>query len=296
MIYPVGIVAALLLGIGYVLQQRVAATMPIADLLRFRLLLDLMRRPQWWVGIGCMVLGQVLAGLALQLAAVALVEPLLSTNLLFAVAVAGLLGGHRPRPAEIGGAILLSAALGVFIAIGNPRTGHVHNMRTPVVVLAVSAVSLGALVCVVVAKRRGLVGEAIWLATAAGMLFGLQDAATRAALLELDRHGVLALFLHVWVYVLIGTAVLGILLSQSAFKAARLDCSLPPITACEPLVGIALGIGLLGDRISVSIPGLAAESSCLLAMVVGVALVARSPSLTAVSGKRSGRRKRRTAP
>jgi len=68
-----------------------------------------------------------------------------------------------------------------------------------------------------------------------------------------------------------GTSLVGILLAQSAFKAARLDCSLPPITALEPIVGIALGIGLLGDTVSVSVGGLAAESSCLLAMVVAIA-------------------------
>jgi hypothetical protein len=92
---------------------------------------------------------------------------------------------------------------------------------------------------------------------------------------------VLALFLHIWVYVVIGSAVVGILLAQSAFKAARLDCSLPPITALEPIAGIGLGIALLGDTVAVSTGGLAAEFSCLLAMVVGVALIARSPSLAA---------------
>ena len=107
--------------------------------------------------------------------------------------------------------------------------------------------SVAVAACVAVGKRRGLVGESIWLASGAGLLFGLQDAATRAALIEFDRHGLSPLFLHVWVYVVIGSAVVGILLAQSAFKAARLDCSLPPITALEPLVGIALGIGLLGD-------------------------------------------------
>jgi hypothetical protein len=92
---------------------------------------------------------------------------------------------------------------------------------------------------------------------------------------------VVALFLHVWIYAVVGAAVIGILLAQSAFKAARLDCSLPPITALEPIAGIALGIALIGDTVSVTDGGLAVESACLLAMVVGVALIARSPSLAA---------------
>jgi hypothetical protein len=280
MVYPVAIAAALLLGVGYVLQQLVAATAPIDDLLRFQLLLDLIRRPLWWAGIACMVVGEVLAGLSLQLASVALVEPLLSTNLLFAVALAAVLAGHRPARTEIGGAILLSGALGAFIGVGSPHGGHAHPDGVPLIVLAVGSVVAGMLVCVAVARRRGLVAESIWLATGAGLLYGLQDAATRAAIVEFDRHGVVAVFDHVWAYVVIGAGTIGIVLSQSAFKAARLDCSLPPITAAEPLVGIALGIGLLGDRVSVSIAGLAVESACLVAMVAGVAMIARSPSLS----------------
>jgi drug/metabolite transporter (DMT)-like permease len=281
MVYPVGVLAALLLGVGYVLQQRVAATAPLSELLRFELLWDLMHRPMWWAGIGCMIVGQLLSGLALQLATVAVVEPLLSTNLLFALAVAALLVRSKPTWREVGGAILLSSAFGVFLALGNPQSGSKREADTGPIVIAIASIAAAVAICIAVGKRRGLVGESMWLASGAGLLFGLQDVATRAALIEIDHRGVVALFLHIWVYVVIGSAVIGILLAQSAFKAARLDCSLPPITALEPIAGIALGIGLLGDTVSVSTGGLAAEFSCLAAMVVGVALIARSPSLAA---------------
>lgn len=281
MVYPVGVLGALLLGVGYVLQQRVAATAPLAELLRFELLFDLMRRRLWWAGIGCMVAGQLLSGLALQLASVALVEPLLSTNLLFALALAAWFARSRPTAREIGGAALISGALGVFLGLGDPRSGP-DRVADPVPVVIAIAVLAGAVAgCVVMGKRQGLIGESLWLASGAGLLFGLQDAATRAALVEFDHHGVAGLFLHIWVYAVVASAVLGILLAQSAFKAARLDCSLPPITALEPLAGIALGIGLLGDRVSLTVGGLAAESGSVLAMLVGVALIVRSPSLAA---------------
>lgn len=279
MVYPIGVLAALLLGVGYVLQQRVAARAPLSEVLHFELLWDLMHRPMWWAGIGCMVVGQLLSGLALQLAAVAVVEPLLSTNLLFALAVAALLVRSRPTWREVGGAVLLSGAFGVFLAVGNPHSGPEREADTGPIVTGIVVVAALVTICVAIGKRRGLVGESMWLASGAGLLFGLQDVATRAALIEVDHRGVVSLFLHIWVYVVVGAAVVGLLLAQSAFKAAPLDCSLPPITALEPIVGIGLGLGLLGDTVSVSVGGLAASSSCLLAMVVGVAMIARSPSL-----------------
>jgi drug/metabolite transporter (DMT)-like permease len=278
MVFLVGIAAALSLGLGYVLQQRVAAA-AARKLLTLGLLLDLMRQRLWWAGIGAMVAGDLLAGLALQLASVALVEPLLSTNLLFALAFAAVLAGHRPRLHELGGAVLLSAALGGFIAVGNPHSSPAPQLNNLVIVLAVAAV-IGAVAGLIgVARRRGAAGESVLLATGAGLLYGLQDASTRATLVVADHDGITSIFVNPWVYIVLGSAVAAILLSQSAFKAARLDYSLPPIAAAEPIAGIALGVGLLGDVVSLSIVAITIEAVCLVAMVIGVALIGRSTNL-----------------
>jgi drug/metabolite transporter (DMT)-like permease len=279
MVFLVGVVAAMSLGLGYVLQQRVAATAPLSEVLSFRLLLDLMHRPLWWLGIGAMILGQLLAGVALQLATVAVVEPLLSTSLLFALGFAALYSTHRVQWQEISGAVLLSAALGVFIAVGDPRSHRTAEPHDSVIVLAVGAVAVVVGALVLVGKRRNLVGESILLATGAGLLYGLQDTSTRATLLVGDHHGITGVFFNIWVYIVLATGICAVLLSQSAFKTARLDYSLPPIAAAEPIAGIALGVSLLGDSVSVSIVGLAIESVCLVAMLAGVVLIARSDRL-----------------
>lgn len=281
MVYLVGIAAALALGLGYVLQQRVAVTMPDSDLLHWRLLLDLMHRRLWWAGIGSMVAGQILSGYALQLATVAVVEPLLSTNLLFALAFAAALSKHRIAWQEVVGAVLLSAALGVFIAVGDPHSSPAPATSGVVVVTTALAVVGGVGLLVRVARGRRLVTESVLLAIAAGLLFGLQDAATRAAFVRIHSYGLSTLLINPWLYVIVGCAAVGILLSQSAFKAARLDYSLPPIAATEPVVGIVLGICLLGDVVSVTVGGLVVESVCLVAMIAGVALIGRSPNLAA---------------
>jgi drug/metabolite transporter (DMT)-like permease len=284
-VYLVGVLAALLLGVGYVFQQRVAATMPQEEMLHFALLFDLMRRPVWWAGIGCMVCGQLLSGYALQLATVAVVEPLLSANLLFALAFAAALNRHRIRWQEAVGAVALSAALGVFIGVGNPHSSPAPDTSSEIITIAVVVVVATVALLVAVGKRQGLVLESILLATGAGLLYGLQDAATRAALVAFDHHGLIRMLLNPWPYVVLGAAVIGILLSQSAFKAARLDYSLPPIAAAEPIAGIFLGVSLLGDTVSLTVSGLAVESVCLVAMVAGVALIGRSPNLASGCGE-----------
>lgn len=281
MVQFVGVAAALCLGLGYVLQQRVAVTMPLSEVLTWRLLFDLMRRRLWWAGIGSMVAGQVLSGYALQLDTVAAVEPLLSANLLFALAFAAALNRHRIRWQEVVGALLLSAALAVFIAVGNPHSSPAPDTSDLAILAALGGVVGAVVVLVAAARRRGLVVESVLLSTGAGLMYGLQDAATRAALVRFDHRGLVATALSPWAYIVVGSAVVAILLSQSAFKAARLDYSLPPIAAAEPIAGIVLGISLLGDVISLSVTGIVVECLCLVAMVAGAALIGRSPNLAA---------------
>jgi len=279
MVFLVGVLAAVSFGLGWVLQQRVAAHAALSELLSYKLVLHLMRKRVWWFGILAMVGGQVLGGLALQLGAVALVEPLLSTNLLFAFLIAGFLARSRVRWHEIGGAVLLSAALGVFIAVGDPRAPHHPKPSWDLGLLAICVVAGVVAVLIAVAKSRGLVTEAVFLAAAAGVLYGLQDVGTQAALHTLDHHGFVAMITSLWAGTVVVAAAIGILLSQSAFRAARLDCSLPPTAVAEPIVGILLGVFVLGDRLSLSPAALAVEALCLVAMVGGTILIGRSDSL-----------------
>ncbi|MCW2495773.1 DMT family transporter [Jatrophihabitans sp.] len=278
MVYLAGILAALALGLGWVLQQRVASHAAASELMSLHLVWHLMGKRVWWAGIAAMVAGQALGAWALQLGTVTLVEPLLSVNLLFAFIIASAAARHRPRPSELIGAAVLSAALGVFIAIGRPRSGtaaptwQTIALATVVIALVVAAILR-------TARRRGLIGEAVLIATSAGILYGLQDAATRGALLRIDHHGIATLLTSSWPYIVVGAAVVGIALSQNAFGAARLDYSLPPTAAAEPIVGVLLGVALLGDRLAVTDSALAIEATCLVAMVLGAVLIGRSPAL-----------------
>jgi uncharacterized membrane protein len=79
--------AACCLGFGFVLQQNAASHAPLSDFLSPRLLLDLIRVPRWLGGIGLMVCGMVLGAVALGKGEISQVEPLLATNLLFALAL-----------------------------------------------------------------------------------------------------------------------------------------------------------------------------------------------------------------
>ncbi|MGH9061665.1 MAG: DMT family transporter, partial [Acidimicrobiales bacterium] len=81
-------------------------------------------------------------------------------------------------------------------------------------------------------------------------------------------------------YALVLVAIVGLELAQTAFEAAPLPASLPAITIAEPLCGIGLGAGLFSQHIRLGPLYLAAELVCLVMMVLGVLLLARSPVVT----------------
>ncbi|WP_405085061.1 DMT family transporter [Microbispora sp. NBC_01389] len=272
-----GLVAAALLGLGFVAQQHVAYTEPLGEMLHMRLLFDLARKPVWRAGIALMVGGQVAGALALRRADVASVEPLLATNLIFALGAAALLYQERLGGTEWLGAVLVSGGVAAFLVAGRPHGGGMPASGSLVwiAVLVVVAVAAG---MVVVALRVPLQTKAMLFAAAAGALYGLQDALTRGALLTLAR-GPGALLASWQLYALPVIAVTGILLNQSAFDAAPLRISLPATTATEPIVGILLGVVLFGERLRVDPPALAGEVGGLVALVAGIVVLGRSPFL-----------------
>lgn len=274
--YLAGLLAGAAIGLGWVLQQHVAARAPRHELLRVRLLWRLVHEPLWCTGVLVMLLGNVLWVWTLYLGTVSQVEPLLSSSLVFAFLFSAALTRRRPDPRAVAGALLVSAALSGFTTVADARA---DTSTTPTLgAVSFACLVVGLIVTALVGPGRGRSwrGASVRFALGAGVLYGLQDAAARWALVAADRHGIPALLTSSGSYLVLLTALGGLLLSQSAFGAARLADSLPPLVVAEPLAGIALGVALLGDRVAHTPAALAGEASCLVAMVIGAAFIGAS--------------------
>ncbi len=277
--YAITLLAALLLGIGFVLQQQTAEAAPQSHFLSLRLLGDLLRKRKWLAGIGCMILGQVLAAWSLGHLSLSIVEPLLTTNLLVALILAVPLSHQALGITEVVGALLLIAGETILSLaqytqpIGQSFGSFSHwPAAAGIACIAFAAVQAG--------RHRSGKQRATLTGLGAGLVFGIQDALTRQTLQILQHHGISGLA-HSWsAYCLVATGAVGLLLMQSAFNAGPLHSSLPTITAGEPVAGILLGIIVFGDRISLSPASLAMHAGGLAALVVGVILVARASALS----------------
>ncbi|WP_269858839.1 DMT family transporter [Streptomyces sp. RPT161] len=277
-VFLLGLSAACCLGFGFVLQQRAAQRAPLSDFLSFRLLLDLMRMPEWVIGIVAMVAGMVLGALALAHGEISLVEPLTATNLLFAMGLSRWLSGQPLGWSGWAGVALLALGVTSFIVAGRPSGDG--QLAGPLRHWVLFGTFVGlAMLLTGLAKRLRPTLEATVLALAAGLLYGLQDALTRISGQFVRSDGVAVLFVHWQPYVIVALGLTGLLLVQSAFETAPLRSSLPALTAAQPLAGIACGVGFLGDRLRVTPGALAWQASGLLAIVIGIVLLGRHPAM-----------------
>jgi len=131
-------------------------------------------------------------------------------------------------------------------------------------------------------RRSGEV-RGLLTGTAAGLVLGIQDALTRVSVRDLDSlHGAAVLLTGWPAYCLVAVGIIALWLMQSAFNSAPLHAALPGVTAGEPVAGIVLGVVAFREKVPASPALIALQVAGLIALVVGVVLVARSPVLASL--------------
>ncbi|MFC7885877.1 DMT family transporter [Streptomyces sp. NPDC057376] len=287
LVLALAVSAACCLGFGFVLQQNAAQRAPLGDFLSPRLLLDLVRVPRWLAGMGLMVAGMALGAVALGGGELTLVEPLLATNLLFALALSRA-QTRRPLGRQgWAGLTLLAGGVTAFIVAGQPRGGSA--VTSPLRHWLLIGVMLGlAVLLTACAGRARLTWGPTLLALAAGLVYGVQDALTRVSGRRFTSGGLAELLTGWQPYAVVVLGITGLILVQSAFETAPLRRSLPALTASQPLAGIVCGVGFLGDRLRTDTAALAWEAGGLTAVVTGIVLLGLHPAMPQGTGE-SGR-------
>ncbi|OBB66347.1 DMT family transporter [Mycobacterium sp. 852014-50255_SCH5639931] len=268
------VAAALMVGIGDVIQQRSAQQVtdkPVGTLALFRRLL---RDRQWWTGSLVAGAGFGFQAAALGLGSVVLVQALLVTSLLFALLISARVNHRRITVRQGIWAVLLAAAVAVVVTVGDPQEGTPRgSVQTWTIVALVMGPAL--ILCVVGARMfPGGVG-ALLLGLMSGSLWGLFSVLTKGVVDQLD-HGIPALLripeLYVWVVVAIAATAW----EQSAFRAGPLTASLPAVTVAEPVVGSVLGVTVLGETLRTNDVGLVALGVSVTVMAAAVIALAHS--------------------
>ena len=232
----------------------------------------LVRDPRWLVGLLFMGATFVFQAIALYFGELAVVQPVLVTELIFTLALRRYWMHDPIRSRTWTAALMICVGLGAFLLAAQPEEGH----RVATVGDWVWALSIrGCVILLLLAlSRTGSPGRrAALLGCAAALMWAIDAAFVKAATDLLSQSGWGALLVHWQLYAVVASGVLGTLLLQAAFAAGPLAASQPAILIVDPLASIALGIELFGERLRTSAPAIIVSVIGLLVMAAGVVVI-----------------------
>jgi drug/metabolite transporter (DMT)-like permease len=209
-----------------------------------------------------------------------LVQPLLVSSLLFVLPLGARFANQRVTALDWWWALVLTAALAVFILVGHPRQGH-YRPAVPAWSLALAGALPVVIVSVVAARRTVGRRRAMLLAIAVAVLLGMIAVLTKVSTHRFGAAGWRGLLAVPAPYLLVALAILVTVLQQSAFHAGALQASVPIMLVGEPLVAVLLGVVVLGEHLRVH-----GAAAWLLALAVG-AMVAATVALGRGEGTRA---------
>src|SRR3954464_5833929 len=124
MVLVLAFAASLFFAVAYVLQYHEAHEAPRGLFLSPRLLVELAHHRLWLGGIAAMMVGNGLQAWALGAGSLAVVEPVLTTSLLFALPLSAAWRRERLRRAEWAGAVMVRRGAGIVLGVGSPTNGN----------------------------------------------------------------------------------------------------------------------------------------------------------------------------
>ena len=273
------VVAAALAGavfaaIGIVVRQRATMDVPRHQGVSTVMVSTLLRRRLWWVGTGAAVIGYAFQAVALAFGSILLVAPLLVSALLFALPLSARLAHRRVTRTEWVWAVILTLALGVFVALARTKPGDYEGSALVAAMVAGGCIVFVAC-CLLVATRWSDWRRAILLAVGVGVLFGVVAVLTKVVMQIVREGSIPRLLTSPVLYLLIVVGVVATLLQQSAFHAGSLRASVPAMLVLEPVVAVLLGEVVLGEHLAVSKPAAVVIGFAVLAMAAATVALGR---------------------
>ena len=271
--------ADLVFGLGVALQQRAALEVPQEHALRPGLLVLLAKRPLWLLGLGCEVGGFALHAAALARGSLVLVQPLLTLDLVFTLAIGAAWTHTRLSRRDWFGVACTIIGVSAFLVAASPTSESSATSDTTGWVLCAVWVTVVAAIAALWGLRTGGVGRAARFAVAAGVANAFMAVLTKAFADKLGA-GIGETFASWEPYAVVVAGILSMLLIQTAYQAGHPTVVLPTINVVDPLVSSLIGVTLFGEAISYGGGRGVGVAAAIVVMVAGLVVLGRNPLVT----------------
>jgi drug/metabolite transporter (DMT)-like permease len=266
-----------------VVLQRVALESAPHSSLSPKLLAHALRKRGWLAGMGLFLGVFALQAAALRRGQLSVVQPVLTTELIFLVAI--LVVGFRRRVGwrEALGIAAIVVGLAAFFVLASPSAGTGRPDTTAWIVVS-AATAVGASVLVLAGRAGPRWWRAAVLGAAAAVLFAYNAALTKTVTTLLRDSGWSGVFSSWEPYALAVVGVTGLFLLQSALHAGPITASRTTTVIINPLASIVIGVTAFGEHLHTGASSVTSEVAALATLCAGVVILVRSPLVAGIGG------------
>lgn len=275
MAYVLAASAAFVNALTSVLQRIGVETAPESTTMRLALMRHAIKRGIWLIGFALMLVVFGLQATALRFGELSVVQPVLTTELLFLLLILGVWFRYRLGWKEWLGSVTIVAGLGGFFLAAAPKGGNAIPSNHQW--LVASVILLAAIAGFIVAALRG---PRWWRAASFGAATAVTAAYTASltkAITTYTTEGWGHVLTHFQPYMLAVCGLGTVFLLQNALHAGPITASRTTLVTINPLVSIVLGITLFADHLRGGVGWVTLELAALAVLVAGVVILARSP-------------------
>jgi drug/metabolite transporter (DMT)-like permease len=272
--------ASTLYSLGIGVQALDARATSHEHTLRISLLTELVRRGRWLAGTAMTAVGWPLQIVALLFAPLEVVQPALAIGLLVLLALGERMLGERPGKRELAAVCAIVAGVVGIAALAPDRTtAHVHGVALLLVLTLLGAAALVPFFAQFIGRPLAnltMIGAGLAFAWAALATKLVADAAS-------GDHWTTAVL---WGLAAIGASIVGLTAEMSALQRRAAILVAPVVFVAQTFVPVMLAPLILHESfLDTPLSGVPLLA-CLLVLLAGATILARSPALLALSDRR----------
>jgi hypothetical protein len=231
----------------------------------------LVRQPTWLLGQVLATCAFALHASALNAGAIAVVQPIVVSGIVWAVPARAAISRRLPSLTELRAVLITAAGLGVFLVASNPTAGRHAGLGAGTIAFAAAGVAVAAVANLAAARvvtdpRR----KAFFLGVVGGVLFGLVAGSAKLALQVLNDDGWAAMLTAWPTYGVLVFGTGGVLTNQRAYRVAGLSASMPVLNIVNGMTSLAFGFTVFAEVPRHTPMFLAVEAAALAAIGLGL--------------------------
>jgi drug/metabolite transporter (DMT)-like permease len=277
MVYLLAIACSFSNALTSVLQRMGVEYAPAEDSMRLKLVSHILRQKVWLAGFALMIGSFLMQATALHDGHLSVVQPLLTTELLFLVLILGTRFQFTVGWREWTGALLAAGGLAGFLVFSSPEGGNGVPATSDWLGVGV-ACAVVMVVSVLAAQRGPRWWRAAAFGTAAAIAFAFTAALTKVVT-DFVSNDWVTMFTHWQTYGLAVFGLLAVFLTANAYHAGPVAASQSAIVLIDPLASILIGVFLFGENLRTADGWGPLEAFSLLVLFVGAMLLCTSPLL-----------------